>query len=160
MAVDAGKPCRANQLSFRGSDTIGFRLNVTAFSSEAQVDDIHLVPIPPCTHQDILRFDVTVNDILRVNILKATEKLVGKHQDCLEGELAMAEFEEVLQTRSQKVEHHNIIFAFEHVVVNAWNTDTASKRSIEVNFSFKERFIFKGVFEFHGDLFAGFDVGS
>lgn len=44
--------------------------------------------------------------------------------------------------------------------MNAWNTDTTSKRSINFDFSFEERWIYIGAFEFEGNFFVGLDVGS
>lgn len=50
-----------------------------AFRSKAHISDVHLVPIPPYTYQEILRLDVTIDDVFLVNIFETTKKLVGKH---------------------------------------------------------------------------------
>lgn len=80
-----------------------------------------------------------MDDILGVNVLETMEKLVGKYQHRLQGELATSKIEKVLQTRSQKIEHHGLIFAFKQIIVNAWNTGTARKLSVDICFSFEER---------------------
>lgn len=120
-------------------------MEITVFRGKAHIGDIHLVATPPHTHQEILRLNVAMDDVFGVNIFETMEKLVGKHQHRLEGEPATTKIEEVLQARPQKIEHHNIIFAFEKTIVNVWNTDTASERSIDIDFSFEERWIFIGV---------------
>ena len=160
MTVNAGKTCCADQMSFRGTSRIGLYLDITTFSGKSQIGDIHLVPTLSHTHQEILRLNVAMDDILGVNKLKTMEKLVSKHHHSLEGEPATAKIEKVLQTRSQKIEDHSIIFAFEQIIVNAWNTDTASKRSIDIDFSFEEGWTFIDVFEFNGDLFAVIEADS
>ena len=42
----------------------------------------------------------------------------------------------------------------------AWNTDTTSERSIDIDFSFEEGLIVTDVFEFDSDIFASIDFGS
>lgn len=71
-------------------------------------------------------------------MLETVKKLVGKHQYGLEREPATAEIEEVLQAGSQEIKYHGIVFAFEQIGMNAWNTDTAGKRSVDIGFSFEE----------------------
>lgn len=160
MTLDAGKTCCTNQTQCWRASRIGLYLQITAFRGEAQIGDIHLVPIPARTHQEILRLHVTVDDILRVNIFQPMKKLVGKHQYRLKRELATTKIEKILQTRSQKVEYHNIVFAFGQRLVNAWNTNTTRKRSIDISLKLEEGGIDRDVFELNSNLFASTDVGS
>jgi len=138
MTVDAGKTCRAHQLWIQGTTGVCLRLGCTALRGEAQVGHIDLIPMLLHTHQTVLWLDVSMDDILGVNILETMEKLVGKYQHRLEGELATTKIEKVLQTRSQKIEHHGLVFAFKQIIVNAWNTGTTRKRSVDIGFSFEE----------------------
>ena len=79
-----------------------------------------------------------MNDILEVSRLETMKKLIDEHQLDLKKELAITKIEEILQASFQKIEHHNIVFAFEQLSMNVQNVDTASKRSIEFGFSFQE----------------------
>lgn len=46
-----------------------------------------------------------------MQVFDAREHLVGKHEDSLEAELAVAEIEEVLQTGAQQIYDHHIVVA-------------------------------------------------
>ena len=160
MTVDAGKTCCADQMSLRGTSRIGLHLELTTFRGKSQIGDIHLVSRPSRTHQEILWLDVAMNDGLGVDKFKTLEKLVCKHQDRLEGEPVTAKIEKVLQTWSQKIEDHGLVFALKQTIVNAWNADSARKRSVGIGFKFEERGFNRDVFEFDGDLFASVDCCS
>lgn len=101
-----------------------------------------------------------MDDDLEMDISETMNELVGEHQHGLERELATAEIEKVFQTRAQEIHHCGLVFAFEQIGVNAWNTDTARKRSVDIGFSFEEGGIDRDVFEFDGDLFTSIDAGS
>lgn len=87
----------------------------------------------------IKKFPGFMSRFLGMNSLETMEKSVGKHQHRLEWELATAKIEKALQTQSQKVKHHGLVLTFEQIGVNAWNTDTTRKRSVDIGFSFEER---------------------
>ena len=44
-------------------------LRVTEFFCETEIDDVDLVTAFPNAHQEVIRFDITVDEITRVNIL-------------------------------------------------------------------------------------------
>lgn len=144
----------------QGTTGIAIHLGSTAFRCETQVGHIYLVPLLLHTHQAILRLDVSMDDIIGVDILQATNELVGKHQHRFEREFATAEIEKILQTRAQQIKHHGIVFALGHIGVNSRNTGTTRKRSIEFGLTFEEGRIDGDVFKFDSNLVTGVDVGS
>lgn len=48
-------------------------------------------------------------------------QLVCQHERCLEAELPVAEVEEILQTRAQQVQDHDIVVALHSVPFDVWN---------------------------------------
>ena len=44
-------------------------LRVAEFFCETEIDDVDLVTAFPNAHQEVIRFDITVDEITRVNIL-------------------------------------------------------------------------------------------
>jgi len=72
-------------------------LGSIGFRGEAQICYINLIPTPPGTHQEVLWLDVSMNDVLGMDILKTANELIGEHQHRFERELATAEIEEVFQ---------------------------------------------------------------
>ncbi len=95
-----------------------------------------------------------------MDVLQTTDKLVGKHQDCFERELATTEVEEVFQARTEQIKHHSIILALSHIGVNSRNTSTTRKRSIDFSFTFEEGRIDGYMFKFDGNLVTRVHVGS
>lgn len=66
---------------------------------EAQVSYIHMIPkLSHTLDQAVLWLDISVNDILGMNILKPIHELVGEHQHCFGRELTDAKVEELSQT--------------------------------------------------------------
>ena len=51
----------------------------------------------------VVRLDVAVEEASRVDVFNPLDKLVGKHQDCVEGKLPMTIIEEILKTRSEQI---------------------------------------------------------
>ena len=136
MTVDAGKSCRANQIWVPGARGMSVHLGSIGFRGEAQICHINLIPTPPDTHQEVLWLDVSMNDVLGMNILKTANELIGEHQHSFKRELATAEVEEVFQAWSQQIKHQGLEIALCLISVNSWNTGTARKRSIDVGFTF------------------------
>ena len=117
--------------------TTGVDLSSKAFRGEAQIRHINPIPLLPHTHQEVLGFDVSMDDTLGMHIFQTMNELVGEDQHGFERELATAEVEQVFQTRSQKIKHHRVIFAFRLISVDSWNTDTVRKGSIGISFAFQ-----------------------
>lgn len=45
--------------------------------------------------KEIIRFDVTMDKELRVDVLNAREHLISDHEGCLQGEASVAEVEQI-----------------------------------------------------------------
>lgn len=60
------------------------RLMGVEFRRKAEVGDIDAVPLLSCSHQEILWLDISVNQILRVDMLKAADQLISNHQNRFE----------------------------------------------------------------------------
>ena len=96
MSIDTGKIRCANQFWTQGTTSINIRWWVSAFCCKTQVGNIDQISLPSHAHQAIFRFDVSVDDIMRMNILEATDELVREHQDCFERKFATAVVEKIL----------------------------------------------------------------
>ena len=67
--------------------------------------------MPPYSHEEVVRFDISVDEVLVVNILYSPNHLVSQHQHCLHGEPPRAEGEEVLEARPEQVHHQHVVVA-------------------------------------------------
>jgi hypothetical protein len=101
-------------------------LRVTVLLGETEIDDIDLISALADAHEEVIRFDITVDERLGMNVLNAGDKLIGEQQNGLQGEFPVAEVEEVLQTGSEKIKNHSIIVTFGTEPADEGNTDTTS----------------------------------
>lgn len=158
MTVDAGKSCRVNQVWVSSASGMSVHLSSIGFRDEAQICHINLILMLFHTHQEILRLDVSMNDILEMNVLKTANELIDKHQHRFEKELATAEVEEIFQAWSQQIKHQGVKAALCLINVNSWNIDIIRKKSIDLDFKFEKEEINKDVFEFDDDLFVSINA--
>jgi hypothetical protein len=54
------------------------------------------------------RLDISMDEILRVQIFNARDELVGEHEHGFEGEFAVAKVEHVLERGSQQLHHEDV----------------------------------------------------
>jgi hypothetical protein len=102
-------------------------LGVTVLLGQTEINDIDLVAPLTNTHEEVVWLDITVDKALGVDILDAGNQLVGQEKDGLQGELPVAEVEEILQTGSEQIQNHGIVVALGSEPADKWDTDTASK---------------------------------
>ena len=159
MTVDAGKTCCTNQCCVPGKAGIKVPLlDVATFRCESQVGHINLIPLLPHTHQAIFWFDISVDEIIGMDIIQTANELVGEHQNGFKREGATTVIEKVFQTGTQQIKHHRVIFTLGRIEVYTWNTSTTRKRSINVSFTLEERGIDGNVFKFDSNLITGVDI--
>ena len=72
-------------------------LGVSEPLGKTEVNDVDEVLLLANADQEIVRLDVSVQKVSRVDKLKSLEHLVGQHQHCLQREAALAVVEQVFQ---------------------------------------------------------------
>ena len=82
---------------------------VPVLLGKAKVYQEQLVAVPPNPHQEVVRLDVAVDEVLVVDVLDPPNHLVGQHEDGLHGEPPGAEVEEVLEAWTKKVHDEHIV---------------------------------------------------
>jgi hypothetical protein len=95
-----------------------------------------------------------------VDVLDAGDELVGQEQDRLQGELAVAEVEEILQTGPEKVEDHGVVVTLGSVPTDERDTDTTGQGLVDTGFILELRVLGLDALELDGNLLAGDDVSS
>ncbi len=127
MGVDTSIASGTGKILIFTIRDVKVRLRVSVLLSETEIDDIDLVATFPDPHQEIIRFDVTMDEGLGVNVFDAGDKLIREEQYRLQGKLSVAEVEEILQAGSQKVEHHGVVVALGAKPAHEWNADTTGE---------------------------------
>jgi hypothetical protein len=133
---------------------------VTVFLGQTEINDIDLVATFPNAHQEVVRFDVAVNERFGVNVLDTRDELIRQKQNGLQGEFAIAKVEQIFQAGSEKIKHHSIVVTFGAEPTNEGNPNASSKRLVYASLIFELRVLGLDTLEFDGNLLAGDDISA
>lgn len=127
VGVDGCITCSAGQILVLTVRDMEMSLGISVFLSQTKINDIDLIAPLANAHEEIIRFDITMDKRFGVNILDSGDQLVGEQQDGFQREFAVAEVEEVFQARTKEIEHHRVVVTLGTKPANERNTDTSSE---------------------------------
>ena len=150
-------------------------VRATVFLRQTKINNIDLVTALANSHEEVVRVDITMDKGLVVDVLEAgdlragtlafrlpiprlrriTHQLIRQNKHSLHRELAVAEIEQILQTGSEKIDHHGIVVAFRSEPVHERDTGTAGQRLVDESFMFQPRTLDLDRFELDGNFLAG-----
>lgn len=90
-----------------------------------------------------------------VDALQTGDKLVREEQHRLERELALTKDEELLQTGTNDVEDHGVVYTVGAIPADNGNADTAAEGLVDASLIFKLGPFDFNVFKLDGNLLAG-----
>jgi hypothetical protein len=96
MSIDRSVPCGTSQVLVLPVGDMQVSLGVSVFLGETEINDIDLIASFPNAHEEIVRLDISVDKVSRVNVFDSRDELVGEEKDSLEGEFSVTEVEQVL----------------------------------------------------------------
>jgi hypothetical protein len=160
MSVDAGIAGGTSQVLVLSVRNVEVRLGIAVLLGQTEIDHIDLVAALANAHEEVVRLDITVDKRLGMDVLNARDELVGKEQDGLQGELAVAEVEKVLQGRAEQVQDHGIVVAFGSKPAHEGDADTAREGLVHTGLIFELGVLCLDALELDGNLLAGDDVGA
>ena len=160
MGVDGGITGRASQVLVLPVRDVEVGLRVTVLLGQTEVDDIDLVTTLADAHEEVVGLDITVDEGLGVDVLDAGDELVGQEQHGLQGELAVAEVEQVLQAGAEEVENHGIVVALGAEPADEGDADATGKGLVDAGLILELGVLGLDALELDGDLLARDDVGS
>jgi len=137
---------------------VGAPIGILNLFAQTDVCRVDRIALRADTHEQVVRLDVSVYVLSRMNVLEARNELIREQQHSLQGELPSAVVEEVLQTGSQELECHHPVLAFRAVPVYSWDAVCAIKVFVDLDLVFELRRADLVVLEFERDFFAGFKV--
>lgn len=70
---------------------------------------MNLVTMATNAHKEVVGFDVSMDEVLFVDVFNATNHLIGQHQHGFHGKATATKVEQVLQRRSQQVHDEHIV---------------------------------------------------
>ncbi len=132
MSIYAGVPRRSRQVLVLLVRDVDVSPRVTVLLGQAKVDDVHEITLPTEAHEEVVGLDVPVDEVFAVNVLDATDELVGEEQHGLERELAGAEVEEILEARAEQFHDHDVVVALGATPLDQRDPDAALHHLVEL----------------------------
>ena len=160
MSVDAGIAGGTSQVLVLSIWDVEVGLRITILLGQAKINHIDLVAALANAHEEVVRLDITVDEGLGVDVLNAGDELVGEEQYGLQGKLAVAEVEEILQGRAEQIQNHGIVVALGSEPAYERNADTASKGLVDAGFIFELGVLGLDALELDRNLLTRDDVGA
>lgn len=160
VSVDGGITSSARQVLVLSVRNVEVRLGVTVLLGQTEVNNIDLIAAFADAHQEVVGLNITVDERLGVDVLDARDKLVGKEENRLQGELSVAEVEEILQARTEEVKNHGVVIALGTKPADKRDTNTTGKRLVDTGLIFELRVLGLDALELDGNLFSRDDVGA
>ena len=160
MGVDACIAGRPRQVFILTIWNVKVCLGVTVFLGQTKVDNVDLVSPLSNAHQEIIRLDIAVNEGLGMNILDARDELIGQQENGLQGELAVAEIEEILQARSEQIQDHGIVVTFGSKPTHKRNANASGQRFVDASLVLQLRVLGLDTLQLDCYLLARDDVRS
>jgi hypothetical protein len=99
-----------------------------------------------------------VDVVFGMNVSKARDGLICKHQDCLEGQFSAAVVEQIFQARTEKLKGHHPKIAFIPIPVHFGDSRKALERFVYIDFIVEMRRPGMQVFKFQSNLLSCFDM--
>ena len=87
-------------------------LVVSVLLGQTKVNEEEFITVTSDSHQEVVWFDVSVDEVLVVDKLNPTNHLVCQHQDSLHGKPSRTEVEKVFKTGSQQIHDQDIVVSF------------------------------------------------
>ena len=97
---------------------------VPEFLGQSVIDEEKFVTVSANTHEKIVGFNVSVDEVFVMNEFNAAYHLVSQHQHRFHGEPSGAEIEQILQGGTQQIHDQDIVVPFWTVPANMWNANT------------------------------------
>ena len=141
MCVDTGISSGTSQVFVLTVWNVEVSLWVAVLLGKTEINDVDLIPTFPDAHEEVVRLDVAVNEGLGVDVFDAGDELIGKEEDGLQGEFAVAKVEEILQTRPQQVENHGVVVTFGSKPADERDSHTTSQRFVDTGLIFELRML-------------------
>lgn len=160
VSVDGGITGSTGQVLVLSVRNVEVSLGVSVLLGQTEIDNVDLVATLANAHEEVVGLDISVNEGLGMDVLDSGDELVGKKENGLEGELSVAEVEEILQAGTEKVKNHGIIVTLGSEPANEGNADTTSQGLVDAGFVLELRVLGLDGLELDSNLLAGDDVSA
>uniref|UniRef100_A0A182UE34 Uncharacterized protein n=1 Tax=Anopheles melas TaxID=34690 RepID=A0A182UE34_9DIPT len=132
VRIDRGVARRAGQVLVLPVRDVDAGAEVAVLLRQAEVDQEQLVAVPPDPHQEVVRLDVPVDEVLHVQILQPADHLVDQHQHGLDCEVPAAEVEQILERGAEQIHHQHVVAALLPEVADVRDADAPGQHLVQL----------------------------
>jgi len=151
MRIDTGIAHSAN-------DSTVLPIEIFKFLGQTNISHVDNVPSLAVAHEEIIRFDISVDVIFGMDVSKARDQLVREHQDRLQRKLPAAVVDEISQIWTEEFKGHHSELAFRPVPVHFRDPRRTMEDLINFDFVFKMGGMDLDILELQSDLLSSFKV--
>lgn len=141
VSVDGHVPCSARQRLVLSVWDVVASLRVNILLAQPKINNVDsgvAVQRPPA-HKKVFRLDVSVDNVLRMNVLQPGDQLDPNHAHCLQRKLSIAHVKQIFQTWPQQLEHQRIVLAARSKRVDLRHPNLCSQELIKSVFQVELR---------------------
>lgn len=100
---------------------------VPEFLGQSVINEEKFVTVPADSHEEVIWFNVSVNEVLVMDEFNAANHLVGQHEHRFHGESSGAKVEQVLERWAKQIHNQDVVVTFRAVPANVRDADPAWK---------------------------------
>lgn len=153
VCVDGGVAGGAGETFALSIPDMHFHLGVAELLAEAEVDHIQDTLLAFHPHQEVVGFDVAVDDILLVDTLDAVYHLVRQHHHRLQGK-TLVNLLQVRQRLPEQLHHQDVLVSLGSVPVYLGESGLVAEHAQQPGLRDELRVIIRCGFDLHCDLLA------
>lgn len=90
--------------------------NVPILLGQSEIDQEQFIAVPADAHQEIVGFDVSVNERFAMHVFDSADHLIGQHENGFDGEATRTKIEEIFQRRPQQIHDKHVVIFFLSIV--------------------------------------------
>lgn len=160
VGVDRGVPGRPGQVLVLPVHDVDAGPEVAVLFRQSEVNHEEFVAVPPDAHQEVVRLDVPVDEVLHVEVFEAADHLVHEHEHRFDGKMATAEVEQILEGRPEEIHDEDIVVPLLAKVSNVRDSDAPDQHFVEFVLVHQLRVPGRQAFHLEGHLLAICNVYS
>jgi len=158
MGIDRRVAGGAGEVLVLAVQDVMTRVRIAELLGQPEVDQEELIAVPTNAHEEVVRLNVAMDEALQMDVLQATDHLVDQHQHCLDGEVARAEVEQVLERGSQQVHDQGVEVLLLAVVTDTGEAHAAAQDAVQLGLVQQLRMTGVGTLHLDGHLLAALDA--
>lgn len=134
MRINGGIPGCASQILAVTIRNMLASLGVSEALGKTEINNIDVVLLFADSNEEIVGFDISMQEMSRMYELNALKHLISEHKDGFERKFALAVVEKILKTRPKQVNDHDVVVALHTEPMDVRDSNATLKNSIELGF--------------------------